>query len=318
MQLHTEISGKELLPNVATIGFFDGVHRGHRFLIEQVCEAAAVRGLASSVITFPVHPRKVMHPDFHSELLTTCDEKTALLADTGIDYCIMLDFTPDLARLSAKQFMAVLKGDYQVQALVIGYDHRFGHNRSEGFEDYVRYGQSIGIDVIRAQAYTNDIRIDASQSVPVSSSLIRKLLHQGDVDIAARCLGYEYFLDGTVVGGYQVGRKIGFPTANLSVDDPDKLIPADGVYAVWVTFDGKTYMGMLNIGVRPTINNGPNRTIEVNILHFHSDIYDKFIRLTFVKRTRPELKYDSIDQLIAQLHKDAEETETILFAAKRR
>ena len=318
MQLCTGTSGNELLPNVATIGFFDGVHRGHRFLIEQVCKVAAERGLASSVITFPVHPRKVMQPDFRPELLTTCDEKVSLLAGTGIDYCIMLDFTLDLACLSAKQFMAVLKGDYQVQALVIGYDHRFGHNRSEGFEDYVRYGQSIGIDVIRAQAYTNDIRIDASQSVPVSSSLIRKLLHQGDVDIAARCLGYEYFLDGTVVGGYQVGRKIGFPTANLSVDDPDKLIPADGVYAVWVTFDGKTYMGMLNIGVRPTINNGPNRTIEVNILHFHSDIYDKFIRLTFVKRTRPELKYDSIDQLIAQLHKDAEETETILFAAKRR
>ena len=142
--------------------------------------------------------------------------------------------------------------------------------------------------------------------------MIRKLLHEGEVEIAARCLKYEYFLDGTVVGGYQVGRKIGFPTANLSVDDPDKLIPADGVYAVWVTFDGKTYMGMLNIGVRPTIDNGPNRTIEVNILHFHSDIYDKFIRLTFVKRTRPELKFSSIDELITQLHKDAEETETIL------
>ena len=130
--------------------------------------------------------------------------------------------------------------------------------------------------------------------------------------MAADCLKYEYFLDGIVVGGYQVGRKIGFPTANLSVDDPDKLIPADGVYAVWVTFDKKTYMGMLNIGVRPTIDNGPNRTIEVNILHFHSDIYDKFIRLTFVKRTRPELKFSSIDELITQLHKDAEETETIL------
>ena len=260
-----------------------------------------------------------MNATYHPELLTTPEEKINLLAGTGVDYCLMLDFTPDISRLTAKEFMTqVLKERYQVRYLVIGYDHRFGHNRSEGFEDYVRYGQSIGIDVIRAQAYTNDIRIDASQSVPVSSSLIRKLLHQGDVDIAARCLGYEYFLDGTVVGGYQVGRKIGFPTANLSVDDPDKLIPADGVYAVWVTFDGKTYMGMLNIGVRPTINNGPNRTIEVNILHFHSDIYDKFIRLTFVKRTRPELKYDSIDQLIAQLHKDAEETETILFAAKRR
>ena len=282
MQIINDTSAMIPEPCVATIGFFDGVHTGHRYLIQQVKEIAAAKGLRSALVTFPVHPRKVMNATYHPELLT------------------------------------VLADRLHVDSFLIGYDHRFGHNRSEGFEDYVRYGQSIGIDVIRAQAYTNDIRIDASQSVPVSSSLIRKLLHQGDVDIAARCLGYEYFLDGTVVGGYQVGRKIGFPTANLSVDDPDKLIPADGVYAVWVTFDGKTYMGMLNIGVRPTINNGPNRTIEVNILHFHSDIYDKFIRLTFVKRTRPELKYDSIDQLIAQLHKDAEETETILFAAKRR
>ena len=163
-----------------------------------------------------------------------------------------------------------------------------------------------------------EIEIGTTRNIPVSSSLIRKLLHEGEVEIAARCLKYEYFLDGTVVGGYQVGRKIGFPTANLSVDDPDKLIPADGVYAVWVTFDGKTYMGMLNIGVRPTIDNGPNRTIEVNILHFHSNIYDKFIRLTFVKRTRPELKFSSIDELIVQLHKDAEETEAILLASKAR
>ena len=312
MQLYTGTPVEELRPNVATIGFFDGVHRGHRFLIEQVCRVAAARGLASSVITFPVHPRKVMQPGFHPELLTTCDEKVALLAGTGIDYCVMLDFTLDLACLSAKQFMAILKDKCRVQALVIGYDHRFGHNRSEGFEDYVRYGKEIGIEVIRAKAYTSNIEIGNEPNIPVSSSLIRKLLHEGEVSLAAHCLKYEYFLDGIVVGGYQVGRKIGFPTANLRVDDPDKLIPADGVYAVWVTFDGKTYMGMLNIGVRPTIDNGPNRTIEVNILHFHSDIYDKFIRLTFVKRTRPELKFSSIDELITQLHKDAEETETIL------
>ena len=275
-------------PCVATIGFFDGVHMGHRYLIQQVKEIAAAKGLRSALVTFPVHPRKVMNAAYHPELLTTPEEKTNLLAGTGVDYCLMLDFTPDISRLTAKEFMTqILKERYQVKYLVIGYDHRFGHNRSEGFDDYVRYGQAIGIEVIRAQAYTDDIQIDTTQSAPVSSSLIRKLLHQGDVDVAARCLGYEYFLDGTVVGGYQV------------------------------TFDGKTYMGMLNIGVRPTIGNGPNRTIEVNILHFHSDIYDKFIRLTFVKRTRPELKYDSIDELIAQLHKDAEETEAILLAAKQ-
>lgn len=315
MQIIRDTSAIHPQPSVATIGFFDGVHAGHRYLIQQVKEIAAAKGLHSALVTFPVHPRKVMNADYRPELLTTPEEKTSLLADIGVDYCLMLDFTPDVSKLTAREFMSqLLKERYHVKCLVIGYDHRFGHNRSEGFEDYVRYGKEIGIEVIRAQAYTSHIEIGTEQHVPVSSSLIRKLLHEGEVDLAARCLKYEYFLDGTVVGGYQVGRKIGFPTANLCVDDPDKLIPADGVYAVWVTVDGDTYMGMLNIGVRPTIDNGSNRTIEVNILHFHSDIYDKFIRLTFVKRTRPELKFASIDELIAQLHKDAEETEAILLA----
>lgn len=302
-------------PCVATIGFFDGVHSGHRYLIRQVKEIAEAKGLRSAIVTFPIHPRKVMNADYHPELLTTAEEKINLLSEIEIDYCLMLDFTPDISQLSAQEFMQkVLKERYQVKCLVIGYDHRFGHNRSEGFEDYVRYGAEIGIEVIRAKAYTSSIEIGEERHVPVSSSLIRRLLHEGDVDLAARCLGYEYFLDGTVVGGYQVGRKIGFPTANLNVDNSDKLIPADGVYAVWVEFDGKKYMGMLNIGFRPTLDNGTQRTIEVNILHFHSDIYDKYIRLTFVKRTRPELKYSNIDQLIEQLHKDAEETEAILSA----
>ena len=305
MRLCTGTSGKELLPNVATIGFFDGVHQGHRFLIEQVYKAAAIRGLASSVITFPVHPRKVMQPDFHPELLTTCDEKVTLLADTGIDYCVMLDFTLDLARLSAKQFMAILKHDYKVQALVIGHDHRFGHNRSEGFDDYVRYGQELGIEVLLAQAYFTD-------TMTVSSSAVRRLLLEGNVSEAANCLGYHFFLNGTVVNGYHVGRKIGFPTANLCVNDSEKLVPADGVYAVYVFLGEKKHTGMLSIGYRPTLNNGIDRSIEVHIFNFDADIYDQPMRLSFVRRTRPELKFDSIDELIAQLHKDEAEITAIL------
>ena len=281
MQIIRNIPGTLLEPCVATIGFFDGVHTGHRFLIEQVKEVAATRGLRSALITFPVHPRKVMKADYHPELLTTQDEKIALLAETGVDYCIMLDFTPEISLFTARDFMTtILQERYQVQSLVIGYDHRFGHNRSE---------------------------------IHISSSVIRDYLHQGDVKMAARCLGYDYFLDGTVVSGYQVGRKIGFPTANLSVDDPDKLVPADGVYAVQVSFDGCTYAGMLNIGHRPTLNNGMNRSIEVHILHFHSDIYDKFIRISFVQYIRPEMKFDGIEGLIAQLHKDAAAVETLLL-----
>ena len=246
-----------------------------------------------------------MNAAYHPELLTTPEEKTNLLAGTGVDYCLMLDFTPDISRLTAKEFMTqILKERFQVKYLVIGYDHRFGHNRSEGFDDYVRYGQAIGIEVIRAQAYTDDIQIDTIQSAPVSSSLIRKLLHQGDVDVAARCLGYEYFLDGTVVGGYQVGRKIGFPTANLRVDDPDKLIPADGVYAVWVEVEGERYKGMLYIGDRPTLNNGKDISMEVNILDFSGDIYNDSIRVSFVQYVRGDIKFDSLEELKAQLEKD--------------
>lgn len=305
MQLLYGTSEEELKPSVATIGFFDGVHLGHRFLIEQVCEVATARGLASSVITFPIHPRKVMQPGFYPELLTTCDEKVALLADTGIDYCFMLDFTLELAQLSAKQFMEILKKHYRIQALVIGYDHRFGHNRSEGFEDYVRYGHEQGIEVVLAQAYSN-------KDITISSSIIRRLLLEGNVSEAATCLGYHFFLDGTVVEGYHVGHKIGYPTANLHVTDPEKLVPADGVYAVYVFLGERKYKGMLSIGYRPTLNNGTDRSIEVHIFDFNEDIYNQPMRISFVRRTRSELKFDSIEELVEQLHKDAIEATAIL------
>ena len=188
---------------------------------------------------------------------------------------------------------------------MIGYDHRFGHNRSEGFEDYVRYGQELGIEVLLAQAYYTD-------AMTVSSSAIRRLLLQGNVSEAANCLGYQFFLDGTVVNGYRVGRKIGFPTANLRIGDCEKLVPADGVYAVYVFLGGEKHAGMLSIGYRPTLNNGIDRSIEVHIFNFDADIYNQPMRLAFVCRTRPELKFDSIDELIAQLHKDEAEITAIL------
>lgn len=311
MQLLCDTSDIAFRPSVATIGFFDGVHRGHRYLIEQVREAAAARGLASSVITFPIHPRKVMQSDYHPELLTTCDEKVTLLDQTGIDSCIMLDFTPEVARLSAKEFMSILKEQYRIQALVIGHDHRFGHNRSEGFEDYVRYGKALGMEILLARAYTYKREL-AETEVTISSSVIRRLLQEGNVSEAAEYLGYDFFLEGTVVGGYHVGRKIGFPTANLRVDDPDKMIPADGVYAVHVFLEGKKYGGMLSIGYRPTLDNGPDRSIEVHIFHFNADIYNQPMRISFVRRTRPELKFNSMDELIERLHLDEAEIKGIL------
>ena len=254
-------------PKAATIGFFDGVHHGHRYLIQQVRAVAARRGCLSAVVTFPVHPCKVMRPEFCPPLLNTTQEKLGLLEATGLDDAILLDFTPDLASLSAYEFMKLLKERYQVVALVIGYDHRFGHNRSEGFDDYVRYGDELGMEVVPAMAF-----YEAEEENAVSSSSIRKLLLAGKLTEANICLGYPYFLQGTVVGGYQVGRSIGFPTANLHVDCPDKLVPADGVYAVKVQLGDACYGGMLSIGLRPTLNNGTDRSIEVHIFDFKDDI----------------------------------------------
>lgn len=301
--IHDIAEEKDLSPAVATIGFFDGVHVGHRFLIRQVREAAALRGLASAVITFPEHPRAVMHPDFHPELLSTCNEKLELLAQTGIDRCVLLDFTPELAALSARQFMEMLHGQYAIRALVIGYDHRFGHGRSEGFDDYVRYGNELGMEVLPAEAY----HLPASDCpLPVCSSSVRRLLREGDVASAARYLGYPYFLNGIVVGGFRMGRRIGYPTANLQVNDECKVIPARGVYAVRVEVDGCIYGGMLNIGCRPTFDNGANATIEAHIFDFKSDIYNHSLRLFFVQRIRSERKFASVEELVAQLHQDAE------------
>lgn len=313
MQIISGASTTLSQPCVATIGFFDGVHTGHRFLIEQVKKVAAAKGLSSALVTFPLHPRKVMKPDAHQELLTTPQEKIELLEATGVDYCLMLDFTPQISQLTAREFMTqVLKDRFQVHCLVIGYDHRFGHNRREGFEEYVEYGRAIGMEVIRASAYDKVLENEAGERMRASSSFIRQLLHQGKVDLAARCLGYHYFLEGVVIDGYKVGRTIGFPTANLKLLHTDKLIPADGVYAVWVVVDNECYKGVLNIGIRPTLNNGTNRTVEVNILHFDCDIYGKSIRISFIKRLRDELKFDRIDELIEQMKKDVLVAESLL------
>jgi riboflavin kinase/FMN adenylyltransferase len=300
-----------LEPCVATIGFFDGVHIGHRFLIEQVKREAAARGLRSTIITFAVHPRHVVHSDFIPELLTTTAEKVELLRRTGVDYCVVLDFDVSMANLSARQFMEqVLRERYNVECLLVGHDHRFGKGRSDTFDDYMRYGSELGLDVKRAQAFSLD-------GLPVSSSFIRTLLSSGDVDAANRCLGYTYAFSGVVVDGHKVGREIGFPTANIQTNDSFKLIPANGVYAVRVTMvDGSAHLGMLNIGYRPTVNNGGERSIEVHILGFSANIYGETISISFLTRMRGETKFSNISALVSQLRSDAE-TVTVMFGENR-
>jgi len=298
MQIIRDTSAINPEPSVATIGFFDGVHAGHRYLIQQVKEIAAAKGLRSALVTFPVHPRKVMNVEYHPELLTTPEEKISLLADIGVDYCLMLDFTPEVSRLTAREFMTqLLKERYQVKYLVIGYDHRFGHDRADGFEQYVVYGTECGIEVLKASPYDEG-------NTAVSSSEIRKLLQAGNVAEAAYLLTYPYQLLGHIVSGYKVGRTLGFPTANIRVDEPFKVIPGIGVYAVWVEVEGERYKGMLYIGDRPTLNNGKDISMEVNILDFSGDIYNDSIRVSFVQYVRGDIKFDSLEELKAQLEKD--------------
>ena len=298
-----------LPPCVATIGCFDGVHRGHRFLIEQVKEVARRENLCSAVVTFGRHPKQVLAPGCPLELLTTCGERLRLLEETGADYCAVLDFTPALAALPARRFMEeILKERLNVRTLVIGYDHRFGHGRAESLGDYRRYGAAIGMEVLRAEPLALD-------GANVNSSGIRSLLREGDVAAAASRLGYRYSLEGTVVGGCRVGRQMGFPTANIELQDKEKMVPADGVYAVQVWVGGKAYAGMLDIGNRPTFDGAAGRTLEVHIFDFSSDIYGQPIRVAFVARVRSNAKFADMASLAAQLRADAAQVRAVMAAS---
>lgn len=291
---------------VATIGFFDGVHLGHRYLIGELKQLAQSLGLPSAVITFPEHPRAVLHSDYQPKLLNSFEEKLEHLASTGVDYCIVLDFTYELSLLTANEFITqMLAEKLHVNTLLIGYDHRFGHNREDGFEQYVTYGKACKMQVVKASRYTED-------EAAVSSSEIRRMLSICQVEDAAHLLTYPYQIKGSIVNGYKVGRKLGFPTANIQVDEPFKIIPGIGVYAVWVYLDDKRYKGMLYIGDRPTLNNGSNITLEVNILDFSGDIYNKELTVAFIHHVRGDVKFNSLDELIVQLKHDRETVDKLL------
>lgn len=294
-------------PQVATIGFFDGVHRGHRYLIDQMITVATEAGMESMVITFDRHPRQVLHSDYLPQMLSTFEEKKALLKNTPADHIEILTFDEQLAALSAHDFMKeVLRERLNVRKLVIGYDNRFGHNRSEGFEDYVRYGQELGIEVIQAMP------LSEPDKEAISSSYIRACLLVGNVWGANEALGYAYSLTGRVTDGFHEGRKIGFPTANLNTDGIGKLVPASGVYAVHVQLENEQHLrpAMMNIGTRPTYD-GHMQTLEVHIFDFNGDIYGQQLRVVFDRRIRNEMKFSSPQELAKQLEKDKEEIRRI-------
>lgn len=325
-------TNREIGNSVVTIGSFDGVHRGHQSLLRQVRHIADERGLRAMAVTFATSPKRVLGAVEEPQLSTT-EERTTLLRQSGMDEVALLDFTPQMAAMTARDFMQqVLKEQLKVEVLIIGYDHRFGRGRAEGFNDYVRYGQEIGLEVIRGEACLAD-------EEPISSTRIRHLLTEGRVAEANRLLGYPYKLQGQVVGGYQEGRKMGFPTANIQLSDAFKLLPADGVYAVKVNVvnnkdeDGNEgeneknfhlsslnfqlkHRGMLNIGHRPTLNNGRGRSIEVHILDFEGDLYGQSLQIEFVERLREEQTFANIEALTAQLQKDKEQVKYLLAKIK--
>ena len=293
------------VPCVATIGFFDGVHRGHVCLIEQLQEVAKERDLKSLLVTFDRHPRTVVSPGHVPTLLTTLEEKEQLLRKTGVDEIAVLPFTQELSRLTAREFMEqVLKKELNVCVLVLGYDHAFGHGGGS-WNDYVCWGEETGIEVVRAHEF---------ETLMVSSSKCRRLLEQGNVEGAAEMLGRWYSLSGEVVKGFHVGHELGFPTANLQ-PDAEKLLPAHGAYAVWCSLeDGTRLGGMLNIGNRPTIGNGEAVSVEVNLLDYDGNLYGHHITLEFVGRLREEQRFASRDELIRQLEQDEKQARKKLQA----
>ena len=284
---------------LATIGFFDGVHSGHRFLLREMQQFAAERMIPSAVITFPIHPRVVLQSDYQPKLLNSFDEKLKLLSETGIDYIIVMDFTPELARLSAREFMeTVLVPEWHVQTLLVGYNHRFGFRNSKETEKQILDGKEYGLEVIKTTSYGRD------KEMAVSSSMIRSLIEVGDVAVASRLLGYRYQLKGHVIDGNQMGRRLGFPTANMAVDEKYKALPRNGSYAVRITIDHKKYNGMLYIGSRPTIGNDNSLRIEANIFDFSEDIYNESIVVEFIEFIREERKFDLLDELRKQMRED--------------
>lgn len=297
----------EAVACVATIGFFDGVHCGHRHLIRQVTEEARRRSLASLVVTFDRHPRQVLDSEYCPRMLTTFTERIQLLSQTDVDRCVVLPFNRHMASLTARDFMSeVLLKRLGVKVLVTGYDSRFGSGRSDGFNDYVGYGKDMGMEVMRGEPLVVG-------GVGVSSSVIRSLLCEGEVTMAARCLGYPYMLAGTVVAGERIGRRLGFPTANILPDDESQLIPACGVYAVKVSLPsaGRQLGGMMNIGMRPTFG-GDRMTLEVHVFGFSGDIYGQRMAVSFVSRLRGECKFRSGEELAAWLAEDEAAARAVL------
>jgi riboflavin kinase/FMN adenylyltransferase len=306
MQLIDFQNINEKIPvSAATIGFFDGLHKGHRFLLQQLVKFAVTKGKKSLVITFHEHPNRFLQSQPTKKLLTTFEEKLNLFSELNIDYCVVLDFTEDISKLSASDFIRLIHKDLSVDILLIGYDHRFGHNRVESFDDYKKYGSDIGMQVVQIQPFV------MGKGLEISSSKIRHLIQFGNIETANTLLGYNYFFSARVLRGLEIGRTIGFPTANLELLCKEKIMPIQGAYYVEVTLENRIFRGMMNIGYNPTrirfTDRDPVKTIEVNIFDFSENIYGKTLTVSFLSKIRDEMKFASMELLVEQLKKDREQ-----------
>lgn len=298
MQIITDILQYDKKPCAATIGSFDGVHKGHLSMLGELRIAAAKKNLPLMVVTFATHPRRLFNSDTAPFMLTPVSDKIKKLEAAGVDICVLLDFNSEMASMSAMQFMReVLVEHLGVKLLAVGYDHHFGKPvPGEGIDQYITYGKELGVEVFGTRPFIVD-------NMAVSSSAVRRALSSGDVGSATSLLGRNYSLSGSVVHGAGIGRVLGFPTANISLADEWQMLPLDGVYETVVVIDDATYQGVMNIGVKPTVS-GKERTLEVHIIGFEGDIYGGDITVQFVRRLRGEQSFENINALRFQIEVD--------------
>jgi riboflavin kinase/FMN adenylyltransferase len=307
MQVHYSIAQLPLFHKaVVTIGTFDGVHMGHRQIIDQLRQRAAAIGGESVIITFHPHPRAVVNQQQPPiGLLTTLDEKLQLLDRLGVHHTVVVPFDDAFAQQSAQAYVEhFLWEKFKPNTVIIGYDHKFGKGRSGDFQLLQQYGNRLGFIV-------QEISEQVLNEVIISSTRVRKALLESDIEAANTYLGYPYFFNGLVVAGNKLGRTIGYPTANLHIKEAEKLVPGNGVYAVTIVWKGQVLLGMMNIGVRPTVD-GSKRTIEVNIFDFNQDIYDEYLTVNVYERLRGEIKFSGLPALQAQLAQDAIDAKRVL------
>ena len=297
---------KPLRQAIATVGTFDGVHVGHQKLLKRIQELAKKEGGESVLLTFHPHPRLVLFPDDNDlKLITTLEERIDRLAETGLDHLIIHPFTPEFSRTTAVEYVRdILVNGIGVKKLVIGYDHHFGRNREGSLENLKDLAPTYKFEV-------EEIPAQEIKDVNVSSTKIRNALNSGEVEKANTYLGYPFQVRGTVVQGEGLGSKLKFPTANIQVDDSSKLIPAYGVYATVLILGGISYQSMTNIGVRPTVHENSDLTIETHVFNFDQDIYSKKVQLQFIKRIRDEEKFENLEILTEQIEKDAQKVKRV-------